>query len=85
MGLTSDIGTFVSSIGSAAIPPDAMPVVRSGFTDCVAVMVAGRREEVARIVARQSGAEVRDDRILLNGIAAPDAALVYGTAAHALD
>ena len=85
MGLTSEVGTFVSSIGSAAIPPDAMPVVRSGFTDCVAVMVAGRREEVARIVARQSGAEVRDDRILLNGIAAPEAALVYGTAAHALD
>ena len=85
MGLTSEIGTFVSSIGSAAIPPEAMPVVRAGFTDCVAVMVAGRREEVARIVAKANGAEVRDDCILLNRIAAPEAALVYGTAAHVLD
>ena len=62
-----------------------MPIVRTGFTDCVAVMVAGRREEVARIVAKANGAEVRDDCILLNGLAASEAALVYGTAAHALD
>src|SRR6185312_1021042 len=62
-----------------------MPVVRSGFTDCIAVMVAGRREPVVRIVADSVGAKLRDDSILLEGVAAPDAALVYGTAAHVLD
>jgi 2-methylcitrate dehydratase PrpD len=85
VGLTAEIATFVAGIKQMAVPSDAMPVVRSGFTDCVAVMVAGRREEVAKIVARANGAEVRDDRILLDGLAAPEAALVYGTAAHALD
>ena len=85
MGLTSDIGGFVSAIGQKSIHAEAIPVVRSGFTDCVAVMVAGRREPVARIVAQSVGAKVRDDNILLDGIAAPEAALVYGAASHALD
>lgn len=85
MGLTSDIGTFVSTIGQSHVPPETMPVVRSGFTDCIAVMVAGRREPVVRIVADSVGANLPDDSILLEGVAAPDAALVYGTAAHVLD
>ena len=85
MGLTSEVGTFVSGIAQNAIPPEAMPVVRAGFTDCVAVMVAGRKEPVARIVAQSVGAKLRDDSILVDGVAAPDAALAYGTAAHVLD
>jgi 2-methylcitrate dehydratase PrpD len=85
MGLTSEIGQFLSTIGRAEVPAEAMPVVRAGFTDCVAVMVAGRREAVSRIVADSVGAKFPDDGIMLNGVAAPEAALAYGTAAHALD
>lgn len=85
MGLTSEIGTFVSTIGQSSVPPEVMPVVRSGFTDCIAVMVAGRREPVVRIVADSVGVKLRDDNILVEGVAAPEAALVYGTAAHVLD
>lgn len=85
MGLTSDVGSFVSSINRIAVPPETMPVVRSGFTDCVAVMVAGRSEPVSRIVAQSVGAKQRDNSVLLDGLSAPDTALVYGTASHALD
>ncbi len=85
MGLTSDAGLFVSNLARTAPPPETLPVVRSGFTDCIAVMVAGRREPVVGIVAQSVGATLRDDTILLQGLAAPDAALVYGTAAHVLD
>lgn len=84
MGLTADIGTFLSTIRQGSLPAEAMPIVRTGFTDCVAVMIAGRGQDVARIVAGSVGA-VFANGVLLDGVAAPQAALVYGTAAHALD
>ena len=85
MGLTAEIGAFLADMGQRPVPPEALAPVRAGFTDCVAVMIAGRNEPVSRIVAASVGVAVRDDRVLLEGIAAPDAALAYGTAAHALD
>jgi 2-methylcitrate dehydratase PrpD len=85
MGLTAEIGAFLADMGQRPLPPEALQPVRAGFTDCVAVMIAGRNEPVSRIVAASVGAMVRDDRVLLEGIAAPNAALAYGTAAHALD
>jgi 2-methylcitrate dehydratase PrpD len=68
--------------------PDAMlSWVRTGFTDCVAVLIAGETEPVTRIVAASVDATERRNASLLGQlrIAAPDAALVYATAAHALD
>jgi 2-methylcitrate dehydratase PrpD len=62
-----------------------MPVVRAGFTDCVAVMIAGRDEEVTRIVGANVGARLGGNGLLLSNLQAPEAALLYGTAAHALD
>jgi 2-methylcitrate dehydratase PrpD len=85
MGLTAEIGTFLADMRQRPLPPETLAPVRAGFTDCVAVMIAGRNEPVSRIVAASVGARVRDDRVLLEGIAAPNAALAYGTAAHALD
>lgn len=85
MGLTADIGSFLAGVRQSSLPAEAMPIVRAGFTDCVAVMIAGRGQEVARIVAASVGAQFKDDSVLIDGVAAPQAALVYGTAAHALD
>jgi aconitate decarboxylase len=85
VGLTAEIGTFLSAIRNSSFPAEAMPVVRSGFTDCVAVMIAGRDQKVSQIVAGSVGATFKDNSVLLNGVAAPQAALAYGTAAHALD
>jgi 2-methylcitrate dehydratase PrpD len=85
MGLTLDIGAFLAAVPQAGVPAEAMPVVRAGFTDCVAVMIAGRDEDVARIVGASVGARLGGSGLLLTDLKAPDAALLYGTAAHALD
>ncbi len=84
MGLTSETGAFLSAIRQTSVPSDALPVVRAGFTDCVAVMIAGRGEDVTRIIGNHLGASF-DNGVLVAGLNAPDAALLYGTAAHALD
>jgi len=85
VGLTSEIGAFLSAVRDKGPPPEAMPVVRSGFTDCVAVMIAGREQDVTRIVGTHLGARFGGNGLLVSGLKAPDAALLYGTAAHALD
>ncbi len=87
-GLTDSIAHFVS--GGTAVPEEAARIVRAGFVDTIATMIAGRNETVVRIVrdfvaARRSVAT--DARLLFTreSAAAADAALVNATAAHALD
>lgn len=88
MGLTADIGKFVAAMRPERIPDGAAPIVARGFTDCVGVLIAGLSEPVTTIVAKSVGyaapvGTLADFRPA--GIAAPDLALIYGTAAHALD
>jgi 2-methylcitrate dehydratase PrpD len=88
MGLTADIGTFVAALRYNTIPAEASPIVCRGMTDCVGVMLAGLPEPVTAIVARyvcypHPVSTVAD--FAAPPIAAPDMALIYGTAAHALD
>ena len=64
-GLTDSIAHFVS-VGTS-VPEEAARIVRTGFTDTVATMIAGRNEAVVGIVrqfvaARRSAA--REARIL---------------------
>ena len=87
--LTRSLGSFAASLKYEMLPAKAIEAVRLGFTDCVAVMMAGVREPVLRIV---SSTMVRTDpkgeaRICLGRerAGAIDAALANGTAAHALD
>ena len=89
-GLTESLARFIADPGFQTIPAAAARIVRTGFIDTIATMLAGRDEPVVRIVrgfvaARQSG--VREARILLGGemAASADAALINATAAHALD
>lgn len=85
--LTRALGTFVAGLAFDDLPPDVLPVIRTGFTDCVGVLIAGRSEpavELLQKVLRPAGGESR----LLFGndmASAPEAALINGTAAHALD
>ena len=89
MGLTQDIGAYIAA-GPGAIPEEAAAVIRSGFIDTIGTMIAGREEDAVRLLAaqiaeRRSGAE--EAAFLLGpqrGYGA-DAALLNGTAAHALD
>ncbi len=87
-GLTGAIAAFASA--GTVVPEDAARVVRAGFIDTIATMIAGRDEPVVGIVrgfvaARQSGA--RESRVLFGEqrAAAADAALINATASHALD
>ena len=52
-GLTDSIAHFVS--GGTAVPEEAARIVRTGFIDTIATMIAGRNEAVVGIV-RQLGA-----------------------------
>jgi 2-methylcitrate dehydratase PrpD len=87
--LTRELGRFVSELRFESLPEAALEVVRTGFTDCVAVMFAGRDEPVARIVREQLASRgiSREARLLLGGesATAPDAALANAVAGHALD
>lgn len=89
MGLTRDIGEFVSKLEYRDLPADGIHVAKLGFVDCVGVMMAGSVEPVAEIVMRTvlDGCEKREASIFLSERRAPAplAAWVNGTAAHALD
>jgi 2-methylcitrate dehydratase PrpD len=86
MGLTREIGEFAAGLRFADVPAPAMGVVHTAFTDCIGVMLGGMNEPVTAIVYEKVASEGRDDAYFLGiAAAAPDLALLYGTAAHALD
>lgn len=88
-GLTADLGRFLENIRFDQLPPSVLPLVRNAFTDTVGVIMVGVTEPVVDIVRRtliETGGR-REARMCLSAItvSAPDAALVGGAAAHALD
>src|SRR5579871_6905597 len=87
--LTRSLGEFVSALRFEALPQAAIDVVRLGFTDCVATMLAGSTEPVARIMRESLGTRgAKGEARLVFGMeraSAAEAALVNGTAGHALD
>jgi len=87
--LTRSIADFLAGKAFDDIPDAAVSLAVDGFTDCLAVMVAGVHEPVTRRVWEQVEATGlgSGSRLLLGDIAcAPaQAALVGTTAAHALD
>jgi aconitate decarboxylase len=89
-GLTAALARFASNPPFPTIPEDVVAVVRSGFIDTAATMIAGRGEPVVAIVRAhltdRTGA--RGEASLLFGAtraSAADAALINATTAHALD
>ena len=52
VGLTKDIGRFVAEMRFERVPEQAIPIICTGFTDCVGVMIAGLRQPVTAVVAR---------------------------------
>ena len=51
--LTAELGQFVSALAVHAVPAEAQSVVKTGFTDCFGVMIAGAREHVVPLVDRE--------------------------------
>jgi 2-methylcitrate dehydratase PrpD len=87
--LTADLGQFLATIQYDQLPPEALPLVRNAFTDTVGVIMVGITEPVVDIVRRtlvETGGR-REARACLSPltVSAPDAALLGGTAGHALD
>lgn len=90
MGLTAHIAQFVS--GPAWPTPDAhiMTSVRNGFIDNIAALLAGKHQPVVQILqtyVQSQGSPRREATVLFGheSASSSDAALINGTAAHALD
>ena len=87
IGLTVGLGKFIAALRYRDIPGDALAVIHTGFTDCIGVMIAGRNEPAAQLL-RAALAPPAGEATLLFGAgtaAAPEAAWINATAAHALD
>ena len=87
MTILEGIAERIGAISYAELPPEAVHWAKAATLDTVGVTLAGAGEECAQIVARVLGAGAGECLIFgTNRRAAPlDAALVNGTAAHALD
>jgi 2-methylcitrate dehydratase PrpD len=87
--LTSDIAAFVATVDAGAMPERCNFGARIGMLDCVGTMIAGSDEEAVQIVSRMVATSTTNDGApeIPSGrnLAAPDAALVNGVAAHVLD
>jgi 2-methylcitrate dehydratase PrpD len=76
-GMTASVAGFCHEMATSTLPVPVADTVRLGFTDCIAVLVAGWNEPVARLVRDLDPPRDRSD--------AAAYAVAYGTAAHALD
>ena len=85
--LTAELGAFIGGLRPAMLPAKAREEACTGFTDAVACLIAGRDEPPVRLL-RDVLAPAGEESSLLFGrgrARAVDAALINGTAAHALD
>lgn len=87
MSLTRALGQFVADLSPNRIPEEAARVARTGFIDCVGVMIAGRDEPPRRILEEVLKPAAGEATLAFGDrkARAPDAAWINGTAAHALD
>ena len=88
--LTRQLAAFVTDPAAPEIPSAARAIIRSGFIDTIATMIAGIDEPVTRIVrdyVRNKRGGAAEASVLFSDerASAADAALINGTAAHALD
>lgn len=88
MALTQDLGAFVSRVAAEGAPDAARQVAKTGFTDCIATMIAGSNEEVTTtLISALAPLPPGKVQLWFGGTrtGASEAALINGVAAHALD
>jgi 2-methylcitrate dehydratase PrpD len=87
--LTKQAAEFASAIRFSDLPDRCAEATTIGITDCVGVMIAGADEQAVRIVASMvptaAGNDTAPEVPSGRKLAAADAALVNGVAAHVLD
>jgi 2-methylcitrate dehydratase PrpD len=89
LDITRQTANFVASLKPADLPDRCREAARIGIIDCIGVMIAGAAEQPVRIVSAMLATSTQNDGApeIPSGrnLAAPDAALVNGVAAHVLD
>ncbi len=87
--LTAELGQYLANVKFEQLPAGVLPLVRNAFTDTIAVIMVGITEPIVDIVRRTlvETPSRHEARACLSScyVSAPDAALLGGTAAHALD
>jgi len=88
--LSAQLATFIVNTRFDSLPAAVLPMIRNAFTDCLGVGLAARNEAVVAAVARTAATLSAHGaaRLLFIGsstTSAGAAALINGTAAHALD
>jgi len=85
--LTQNLGQFISGLRFSDLPEEVVTTVRTGFADCIGVMIAGAGEpgpKILKSVLKPAGNE--SALLFCEGRgSALDVARINGTAAHALD
>jgi 2-methylcitrate dehydratase PrpD len=89
LDITRQTANFVAGLMPADLPERCREAARTGIIDCIGVMIAGAAEQPVRIVSAMLAASTQNDGApeIPSGrnLAASDAALVNGVAAHVLD
>jgi 2-methylcitrate dehydratase PrpD len=89
LDITQQSANFVAGLKHSDLPVRCIEAARIGFVDCIGVMIAGAAEQPVRIVSAMLSASTQNDGApeIPSGrnLAAADAALVNGVAAHVLD
>ena len=87
MALTQALGQFIADLSRNRIPEAAMRTAQLGFIDCIGTMIAGRDEEAVRVLKSVLAPPPGPASLTFGAErgAAPEAAWINGTAAHALD
>jgi 2-methylcitrate dehydratase PrpD len=87
LALTINLGRFVSELAYERLPEGALHWVGIAFADTVGTLIAGRNEPVTRRLVATIQPAPGESRLLWGAqrVRTMDAALVNGTAAHALD
>jgi 2-methylcitrate dehydratase PrpD len=89
LDITRQTANFVADLKPADLPDRCREAARTGIVDCVGVMIAGASEQPVGIVSAMLSTSTQNDGApeIPSGrnLAASDAALVNGVAAHVLD
>ena len=89
LDITRQTANFVASLKPSDLPDRCREAARIGIIDCVGVMIAGAAEHPVRIVSAMFATSTQNDGApeipAGRNLAASDAALVNGVAAHVLD
>src|SRR5215207_5490957 len=87
MPLTQDLGRVAAGLSFEKLPAEAVEIARTGFIDTIATMIAGAHDPAPQLLRQGLAPAPGAASLYFSGetATAPEAALINGTAGHALD